>query len=192
MFNRDPEYLADLRDYYAQHRVLPSYSAVGRLVGLKSTSSVAALVGRLKEAGYLDSAPDRRLQPGRRFFEREVVDSIRAGLPEAANEIPAEAFNIDEALIDQPSRTVLLAVRGDSMIDAGLMPGDTVIVKKDAPFKAGDIVVAIVDNEFTVKYLAHDKRGIHLKPGNSAYPSIHPKDELKIFGVVVGSFRKYQ
>ena len=192
MQNRDPDYLAQLRDYYATQRVLPSYSGVGKLIGLKSTSSVAALVGRLKVAGYLDSAPDRRLQPGKRFFEREVLDSVQAGLPQAANDVQPNTFNIDEHLIEAPSRTVLLRVRGDSMIDAGLMPGDTVIVKKGAPAKPGDIVVAIVDNEFTVKYLATDKDGFYLKPGNKAFPPIRARDHLEVFGLVVGSFRKYQ
>lgn len=71
------------------------------------------------------------------------------------------------------------------------MPGDIVIVKKGAPSQPGDIVVAIVDNEFTVKYLAQDKRGFYLKPGNKTYPIIRAKDHLEVFGLVVGSFRKY-
>jgi repressor LexA len=192
MLNRDPEYLATLRDYYADHRVLPSYSAVAKLVGLKSTSAVAAMVHRMKGAGYLESGRDRRLQPGKRFFEREVLDSVQAGRPQAANDVQPQGFNIDEYLIDAPSRTMLLTIRGDSMIDAGLMPGDTVIVKKQAPAKLGDIVVAIVDNEFTVKYLASDKNGFFLKAGNKAYPPIRAKDHLEVFGLVVGSFRKYQ
>lgn len=191
MINRDQEYLGKLRDYYAQHRVLPSFSGVAKLVGLKSTSAVAAMAKRMKEAGYLDSSPDRRLQPGKLFFEREILDSVRAGLPQPANDARSESYSIDEYLIDSPSRTVLLTIKGDSMIDAGMMPGDTAIVKKNAPTKAGDIVVAIVDNEFTVKYLAHDKGGFYLKPGNKGYPPIRAKEQLEIFGLVVGCFRKY-
>lgn len=191
MLNRDPEYLAILRDYYAKHRVLPSYSAVAKLVGLKSTSAVAAMAHRMKEAGYLESGQDRRLQPGKKFFEREILDSVQAGLPQAANDVQPQGFNIDDFLIESPSRTVMLAVRGDSMIDAGLMPGDTVIVKKGAPAKPGDIVVAIVDNDFTVKYLAQDRDGFYLKAGNNAYAPIHARDHLEIFGLVVGMFRKY-
>lgn len=191
MKNRDQDYLNALRDYYAEHRVLPSFKGVANLVGLKTTSAVAAFVTRMKEIGMLDSSPDRRLQPGKRFFERAVVDSVQAGEPQPANDREPEGFNIDSHLIDAPSRTVLLTVRGDSMIDAGLMPGDTVIVKKNAPHKVGDIVVARVDNDFTVKYLAHDKAGFYLKPGNPAYQPIRADDHLEIFGLVVGSFRKY-
>lgn len=189
--SKDMEYLGKLQDYYAQHRTLPSLANIGALVGLKAKSAVAVMVGRLKEAGYLDHAPDRRLQPGKLFFEREILDSVRAGLPQPANDARTEAFSIDEYLIDSPSRTVLLSIKGDSMIEAGLMPGDTVIVKKGAPAKPGDIVVAIVDNEFTVKYLAKDKNSFYLKPGNKAYAPIRANDHLEMFGLVVGSFRKY-
>lgn len=189
--SKDTEYLDKLRDYYAQHRIFPSFSGVGTLVGMKSKAAVSAMVNRMREAGYLDYAPDRRIQPGKRFFERDVLDSVRAGLPQPANDACTQGFNIDEYLIDSPSRTVLLTVKGDSMIDAGLMPGDTIIVKKGAPAKAGEIVVAIVDNEFTVKYLAQDKNGFYLQAGNKAYPPIRAQDHLEVFGLVVGGFRKY-
>lgn len=190
--SKDPEYLAKLQDYYAEHRILPSFSGMGTLVGMKSKSAVSAMVGRLIEAGYLAYAPDRRIQPEKRFFEREIADSIQAGLPRPANDCQADYCSIDEYLIETPSRTVLLTVKGESMIDAGLLPGDTLIVKKGAPAKPGDIVVAIVDNEFTVKYLEQDKAGaFYLRPGNKAFSAIHPHDHLEVFGLVVGSFRKY-
>ena len=189
--SKDPEYLAKLQDYYAEHRILPSFSGMGALVGMKSKSAVSAMVGRLIEAGYLAYAPDRRIQPERRFFEREIANTIQAGLPRPANDSQSEVCSIDEYLIDSPSRTVLLTIKGDSMIDAGLMPGDKVIVKKGAPAKPGDIVVAIVDNEFTVKYLEQDKTGFYLRPGNKAFPNIRAQDHLEVFGLVVGSFRKY-
>lgn len=191
MNNRDIEYLGVLRDYYAKYRALPSFSAIAKLVGLKSTSAVSAMVDRMKLENYLDSSPDKRLIPGKLFFERELLDSVQAGLPRPANDSHGESMSIDEYLIESPSRTIMLTVKGDSMQDAGLLTGDTVIVKKGAPSKAGDIVVAIVDNEFTIKYLALDKDGFYLKPGNKGYPPIRPKDHLEVYGLVVGSFRKY-
>jgi repressor LexA len=194
MLNRDHEYLAKLRDYYAEHRVLPSFTAVAKLVGMRSTSTVAAMVERMKVSGHLDSSPDRRLQPGKSFFERSVLDTVPAELiPPVSNDVLPVAFNIDEYLIASPSRTLLLRVKNDSMVDAGLLLGDIVVVQKDAPANPGDIVVAIVEREFTVKYLAKDKAGFYLKPGNNGkdYPNIRPKDHLQVFGLVVGSFRKY-
>lgn len=188
----DQDYLAQLQDYYAAHRALPSLASLGNLVGLRSKSSASALANRLKVAGYLTSTPDRRLAPAERFFERVVADYVRAGLPQAANDTGHETLAIDAYLVTRPSRTILLSVKGDSMVEAGLMEGDHIVVDRGQPAVVGDIVVAIVDNQFTVKYLAKDKRGFFLKPGNPAYPTIRPEGELEIHGVVIGSFRKYR
>ena len=71
-----------LQDYYARHRALPSYASIGQLLGLKSKSSVAAMVARLKLAGFIDSTPDKRLAPTRRFFARPLAESpVHAGMP---------------------------------------------------------------------------------------------------------------
>ena len=80
---------------------------------------------------------------------------------------------------------------GRLMIDAGLMPGDTIVVERATTAHAGDIVVAIVDDAYTVKRLATERRKFVLKPENKAYPILRP-EPLEIVGVVVGSFRKYK
>lgn len=189
----DRQYLARLQDYYARHRVLPSYARIGVLVGLNSKASVAGLVQRLKAERFVDSTPDRRLKPGRRFFERPMTESVQAGLPALAPDIIApDTITIDERLIPNPSNTVLIKVKGDSMIDAGIHEGDLVVVEKRGSANIGEIVVAIVDNEFTLKRLHKERGRIVLKPENRAYPVIRPKGELEIFGVVVGQFRTYR
>lgn len=188
----DAQYLAKLQDYYARHGVLPSYSAIGTLVGLSSKASVAEMAMRLKAAGFLESAPDRRLKPGKRFFERALADSVRAGLPSPATDMQPEGLSIDNYLVGKPSRTILITVKGDSMIDAGIHRGDHVVVEKRVAATPGDIVVAIVDNEFTLKRLAREKGRLVLKPENKAYPTIRPKDDAEIYGVVVGLVRKYK
>ena len=188
----DGQYLASLQDYYARHRVLPSYSRIGTLVGLNSKASVAGMVLRFKAEGFLESSPDRRLKPGKRFFERPLAESVRAGLPSPPADANPEGLSIDEYLIAHPSKTVLITVKGDSMIDAGIHPGDVVIVEKRASANVGEIVVATIDNEFTLKRLHKERGRIVLKPENKAYPVIRPKGELEIFGVVVGQFRTYR
>ena len=188
----DGQYLATLQDYYAKHRVLPSYASIGELVGLRSKASVAEMVMRLKAEGFVQSTPDRRLKPGKRFFERPLAESVRAGQPSPATDAPADALAIDEYLVVNPSRTVMIRVKGDSMIEAGILSGDIVIVEKRTSANVGDIVVAIVDNEFTLKRLTREKGRIVLRPENKAYPVIRPKGDLEIFGVVVGQFRKYR
>jgi len=188
----DGQYLAKLRDYYTRHRVLPSYSRIGSLVGLSSKASVAQMVQRLKGEGFLESSPDRRLKPGPRFFERPFAGSkVAAGLPSAVADDLQDDVAIDQELVRHPSRTVLVTVKGDSMIDAGLLPGDKVVVERRHTAAEGDIVVAIVDNESTIKRLVKERGHFILKPENKAYPVLRPK-ELEIFGVVVGSFRKYR
>lgn len=189
--SNDRSYLALLQDYYARHRALPSYSSIGQLLGLKSKSSVAAMVARLKLAGYLDTTPDRRLAPTKKFFERPLAESpVQAGMPNPVDDGQGDALTIDDYLIDRPSETVLIRVRGDSMIDAGILEGDLVVVQKSASAKRGDIVVAIVDGQFTLKRLDLERGRFILCPENKAYPIIRPDSALEIFGVMVGLVRK--
>ena len=187
----DRSYLSSLQDYYARHRALPSYASIGGLLGLRSKSSVAALVARLKLAGFLESTPDRRLAPTKRFFARPLADApVRAGLPEAVEDADAEALTIDDYLIERPSSTVLIRVKGDSMMDAGIFDGDLVVVEKRPSAHKGDIVVAIVDNQFTLKRLDVENGKFILRAENKAYAPIRPEGALEIFGVMVGLVRK--
>ena len=189
--SNDRSYLAQLQDYYGRHRALPSYASIGALLGLRSKSSVAALVARLKLAGFLEATPDRRLAPTRRFFARPLaVQPVRAGLPEASDDAVAEALTIDDYLIERPSETVLIRVKGDSMLDAGIFEGDLVVVEKRQHASKGDIVVAIVDNQFTLKRLDLDRGQFILRAENKAYAPIRPEGSLEIFGVMVGLVRK--
>jgi SOS regulatory protein LexA len=189
--SNDRSYLESLQDYYANHRALPSYASIGGLLGLKSKSSVAALVARLKLAGFIDSTPDRRLAPTKRFFARPVASSpVRAGLAEAVDDANSDALTIDDYLITNPSKTILIRVKGDSMVDAGIFEGDLVVVEKQATASKGDIVVAIVDNEFTLKRLDLEDGNFILRPENKAYSPIRPEGALEIFGVMTGLARR--
>ncbi|MGC1818546.1 MAG: LexA family transcriptional regulator [Casimicrobiaceae bacterium] len=190
--SNDRSYLGSLQDYYARHRALPSYASIGQLLGLRSKSSVAALVARMKLAGYLESTPDRRLAPTKRFFARPLATgTVRAGLPDPVDDdAQADTVTLDDYLIERPSQTVLVRVKGDSMIDAGIFDGDLVVVEKRAAAQKGDIVVAIVDNQFTLKRLDLESGSFVLRPENPAYPVIRPEAALEIFGVMVGLVRK--
>ena len=190
--SNDRSYLGALQDYYARHRALPSYASIGQLLGLRSKSSVAALVARMKLAGYLESTPDGRLAPTKRFFARPLATgTVRAGLPDAVDDdSQADTVTLDDYLIERPSQTVLVRVKGDSMIDAGIFEGDLVVVEKRAAAQKGDIVVAIVDNQFTLKRLDLESGSFVLRPENPAYPVIRPEGALEIFGVMVGLVRK--
>jgi repressor LexA len=188
----DIDYLGKLQDYYADQKILPSYAAIAQLLGFKSKNAVTALVARLKLQNFIESATDGRLKPGRRFFERVLAEStVQAGFATAALSDRSDSLSIDDYLIERPSDTVLITVKGDSMIDAGIFQDDVVIVEKKQAANIGDIVVAIVDNEFTLKTLGREAKAFVLYPANKAYPTIRPQGQLEIFGVVVGQFRKY-
>lgn len=189
--SNDRSYLATLQDYYARHRALPSYASIGGLLGLRSKSSVAALVARLKLRGFLESTPDRRLAPTRLFFQRPLAEApVQAGLANPVDDAPADALTIDDYLIEHPSQTVLVRVKGDSMQDAGIFDGDLVVVEKRNTARQGEIVIAIVDNQFTLKRLDTERGRFILRPENKAYPIIRPEGSLEIFGVMVGLVRK--
>ena len=186
-----PAYLEKLQDYYAEHKVIPSYSVLASLWGISAKSWVAECVKRFEEAGYLDWTPDRQLKPGARFFERRLADSaVQAGLPNPAIADGYDLITLDDYLVKVPSKTSLVRVKGDSMIDAGIHEGDLLVVEQQPNANVGDIVVAIVNNEFTVKYLEREKGGFVLKPANKAYPVIRPKGGFEIFGVMAGLVRR--
>lgn len=190
--NRDDEHLAKLRDYYADARRIPSQQRIAELIGF-SKAAARKLLERLEVQGFLDRTPDDDAWvPAKRFFERALADaSVPAGMPLLANDVSGEPFFVDEYLIRAPSRTALIPIRGESMIDAGINDGDIAVVDRGLAAKAGDFVVAIVDNEFTLKELARENGKFVLRPHNKAFPVIRPRGTLEIYGVMTGLVRRY-
>jgi len=192
--NKDPEHLERLRDYYAENRRIPSFQRIAGLMGFASKAASSKLLERLEAAGFVERTPDDDAWiPSTRFFERPLMDvAVRAGAPDMIDNVGGEPFLVDHYLIRQPSRTVMVPVKGDSMIDAGIHDGDIVVVERTKAAKAGDYVIAIVDDEFTLKELGSEKGRFVLKPHNKAYPVIRPKGTLEIYGVVTGLVRRFQ
>jgi repressor LexA len=191
--SRDAEYLAKLQDYYADWKSIPSYASLCEVFGIASKSWVKAILDRLGEAGFLERTPDGMWIPTRQFFGRVLAEAaVPAGMPVAVNDARGEYFVIDEMLIDTPSKTTLISVKGDSMIGAGIHDGDVAVVEKRSLANVGDIVVAIVDNEFTLKTLDKERGKFILRPENPAYPVIRPQGTLEIFGILIGLIRKYR
>ncbi|SPB17794.1 LexA repressor [Caballeronia novacaledonica] len=187
----DETHLAALRTYWRRNQAFPAMAKLCGVVGLTSTSSVFALIKRLSEAGYLERV-EGRVAPTRRFFGRPIIGAVRAGLPQLEGQEPPELLTIDDYLVDDPNRTVLCRVRGESMRDVGLLDGDLVVVEKNRPTRPGDIVVAVVDGEMTVKTLCLAKDGaFYLEPANPDFQPIRPQGSLEIVGVVVGAVRRY-
>lgn len=185
------DYLGPLQDYFARHQVIPSVTELATLWRLEARSWAHRMAQRLKDEGYLEMSPGRRLRPGARFFERPIADTVRAGLPASANDRSYDnSLSIDRYLIDKPSETELFQVRGDSMTGAGIQEGDFVVIERRSMAHPGEIVLARVDGEFTLKTLARDQQGYWLEAANPAYAPIRPTEGLEIHGVMVGLFRK--
>ena len=183
-------HLGALQDYFVLNGVIPSLTELGKLWGIAGRAWTHRIVVRLKEDGFLEEAAGKRLKPGARFFERTIADTVTAGLPQPANDSGRDVMGIDLYLVDKPSETELFHVRGDSMVDAGIHDRDFVVIEKTRSAMPGDIVLAFVDGEFTLKTLARDKKGFFLEPANKAYTPIRPAQDLEIHGVMVGLFRK--
>lgn len=189
----DTQHLEKLRTYWKQHRAFPSMAKLCEVVGLSSTASVFDLVTRLNDAGYVQRV-EGRIAPSSRFFGRPLLGKVRAGLPQPReDEDEFEVLTLDDYLVPDPNRTFLARVKGDSMRDAALVDGDLVVVQKNCPTKAGDIVVAVVDDQVTVKYLRQEPGGrFYLQAANPEYADIFPDGELEVLGVVVGQCRAYR
>jgi repressor LexA len=146
----------------------------------------------------LDKDGAGRLLPGRLFYPLKVLGEVRAGWPSPAEEENVDTISLDDWLIENKEASFMLKVSGDSMIDAGVRPGDSVIVQRGRQPKNGDIVIAEVDREWTIKYfyktsgkVADGVAGVILKAANKKYPPIIPKEELRVAGVVRAVIRKY-
>ncbi len=192
--DKDRDYLGRLQDYYANSRRIPSYARLAELMGFASKTAAMKLLARLEAQDYVERTPDDDAWiPAKRFFERPLADaSVPAGMPVLANDVSGEPFYVDDYLIKSPSRTAMIPIRGDSMVDAGINDGDLAVVERGAPAKNGDFVIAIVDNEFTLKELGLERGNPVLKPHNKAYPVIRPQGSLEIYGVMVGLVRRYR
>jgi repressor LexA len=193
LLNTDPVHLARLRDHYAQHGALPSYAGLSRVVGFKAKTSAVKLAQRLMAAGFLQAAPGGKLAPTQRFFELPSMDApVRAGAADFVDQqLAAEAFTLEALLVDSPSTTVLIRVKGDSMRDVGILDGDFAVVDRARSANAGDFVVALLDGKFTLKELRFEGRQPVLTPHNPAYPALRPGSGLEIYGVVRGIARRY-
>jgi repressor LexA len=194
-----------LVDYVDRHGYPPTVREIGERVGLASPSTVHAHLANLERAGFLKRDPTKpralELTGLRRPETRSTHASNAQGLPlmgEIAAGGPLLAEENVEEYVDLPERLVgaadfLLRVKGDSMIDAGILDGDLVVVRKSDTAVNGDIVVALAGDdegadEATVKRYFREKGRVRLQPENSALEPIYAK-HVQILGKVVGVFR---
>ena len=181
-----------LRRFWRQERRAPTYAEMLVLFDYRSKNAVFGLLRRLEETGYVAKDDNGRIALLPRLTGSvRILGSIAAGFPTQEEEQETEAITLDEFLVKNPDHTYMLTVRGDSMIDAGIMPGDIVLVEKGPRPGQHDIVVARVDDEWTLKYYVRDNAGVRLEPANPKYKFIRPQRSLEIGGIVRAVIRKY-
>jgi len=181
----------NLRRFYMQEKRAPGYTEMLKLFGYRSKNAVYGLLQKLQESGYVNKANGKTSLTGKITGCIRVLGSVQAGFPSPAEEELVDMMSLDEFLIQRPEATFMLSVSGDSMIDAGIMPGDIVLVEKGSRPKNHDIIIAQVDDEWTIKYFVKDRTDVWLEPANANYKKIRPRDSLVIGGIVKAVIRKY-
>lgn len=119
-----------------------------------------------------------------------LLGHVRAGFASPAEEDAADLLSLDEYLLRDKDASYLLRVVGNSMEGAGILEGDLVVFERTGMYKPGDIVIALTEDGYTIKYLRKERGHYFLEAAHADYPRMHPK-EGQIIGVVTGSFRKY-
>ena len=122
-----------------------------------------------------------------------LSDAISAGFPSPADDYTEENIDLNDHLISNPFSTFFLRVKGDSMINAGIQDKDLIIVDKSLTAKPNDIIIAMIDGEFTIKRLSIRNNELYLKAENNNYPDFKFKNhiDIQIWGVVVYSIHSY-
>jgi SOS regulatory protein LexA len=181
-----------IRNFYKKNRRMPSYSEIMEETGIKSKETVFRLVKKFINQGFLAKDAKGKLIPKKIMPDLKVLGTIEAGFPSPAEEELLDTMTLDEYLIHNREATFMLKVSGDSMNDAGIKAGDMVLVERNREPQNGDIVIADIDNQWTMKYFQKDGKKITLVPANKKYQPFEPKNELRIAAVVTTVIRKYK
>ena len=122
-----------------------------------------------------------------------LTDSVSAGFPSPADDYKEENIGLNEHLISNPFSTFFLRVKGDSMINAGIKDKDLIIVDKSLTARPGNIIIAMIEGEFTIKRLSIKNNELYLKAENHNYPDFRFKNhiDVQIWGVVIYSIHSY-
>ena len=198
--DRQREVLEHVATSIRRSGIVPSVREIGTALGMRSPSTVHQHLTALERKGYIKRYGDRMrvlevldrtfLPSGQDVAHLPLIGRVSAGVPVLAHENVEEMIPVPRKMVGwQDGNCFLLTVRGDSMINAGVHHGDLVIVRSQSTADSGEIVVALLGEEATVKRLASDGRRPYLQPENVHYAPI--MEEFEIIGKVVGLMRRY-
>ncbi len=177
--------------FFLKNGRMPTYSEIAEIIGVRSKSVVHFWVVKLLDAGILRKDAKGFLTLTKNPRSLRLAGEVCAGLPASAEDEIRDIISFDEYLIRNPDTSFLLSVTGDSMIEAGIREKDMVVVESNRAPQNGDIVLAEVDGNWTMKYF-HRKGGmVVLEAANPKYSPIIPQADLRIAGVITGVVRKY-
>lgn len=185
------DYKQRIISFYKRHKRMPSYAEIMTVTGLRSKNAVSKVIDKLVDAGIVEKDKSGRLIPKHLSGGVPLLGLVEAGFPSAAEEELLDVMDFDEFLVPNKESTYILKVKGDSMIDAGIHPGDMVIVERKSTYKPGQIVVAMIDGDYTMKYLRKKGDKFYLEPANSKYKPIYPSEAFRVEAVVTAVVRKY-
>jgi len=198
---RQETILRFISDYLADRSYPPSYQEIADNFGIASKHGVVRHLDALIKKGFIEKSGttarsiriiDKRYQPNQfanDMFQIPLVGHVAAGSPILAEENIEDEVIVPRTMIKSTGKHFALRVQGQSMINAGIMDRDMVIVKSTNIADPGQIIVALIGDEVTVKRLIVRDSQKYLKAENPAYPDIHPQSEWKIQGSVVGLIR---
>ena len=195
---RQRQILEYIRECVHKFGYPPSVREICKEVGLSSTSTVHGYLNRLESLGYIRRDPTKNrtielLDEGswrsKKIVPLPLVGQVRAGAPILAEECIEDVYPFAADFVGNDD-CFMLTVKGDSMKNAGILEGDIIIVRQQETAENGEIVVALLDDEATVKRYYHEENAIRLQPENEEYNPIYTKN-CQILGKVIGLWRKY-
>lgn len=195
---REEEILNLLRQGIMENGYPPTVREICAMTGLKSTATVHGYLEKLEKKGYIKKAEDKpraiTIINHEDYYADAVeavlvplVGEVAAGSPILATENIETSYPLPKEMVKE-SDCFLLRIRGESMIEAGILPGDLVLVRRQNAADNGDIVVALIEDEATVKRFFKEKNQVRLQPENSIMEPIFTKD-VNILGKVIGLLR---
>ncbi len=193
---RQKEIFIYIETYIKKNKVAPTYEEIRRRFGFSSFNAVFKHIKQLEEKGVITVLPNRAraitiVEEGTPAVSIKLLGNIAAGQPIEAVE-DDETISVPQELLGR-GENFCLKVNGDSMIGDGVFEGDIVIVNHRVTANDNEMVVALIDNEATLKRFFKKKKWVVLKPSNPSMKPIRVKSgNFKILGVVVGLIRKYK
>jgi SOS regulatory protein LexA len=178
-------------DFYRQHRRMPGYNEIMVFTGYKSKNAVHKFISKLVEWNVVSKDAAGKLRPSRLLSDIPLLGLVEAGFPSPAEEDLLDTISLEDWIINKREASYMLRVKGDSMYDAGMREGDMVVVERTSDIRNGDIVIAEIDGQWTMKYYHNTGGRISLVPANDAYPVLYPENTLTIPAKVIALIRKY-